>query len=359
LGLGTIWVAAAHIATGFRFRLEDSTLNRISTAQFFYVALVVISASPGSSKADIPGFSNLNDFAFNQSDTSSTPSYSNGELQITNLGSIGANEARSVFYKTLQSDSSFTANFTYRATNAESVADGIAFVIQKSDAGLSALGTYSPGLGYQNIGKSIAITLQTSSGTGLFNSGTLGAANSTQPVNLTSGHKINVSLSYNGSILSENLLDVTTAQSYSASYPVNIPFYVGSSMAYVGFTGSTGNNAFAGGVNQYLSNFTFHTPNGDYNKNGVVSAADYVAWRNSYGQHGASLAADGDGDGTVGDSDYQIWRQTFGQSTAASAAGVQTPNTQLVAPEPGTVAALVVAVIAQTALCRTRLVTRN
>ena len=38
---------------------------------------------------------------------------------------------------------------------------------------------------------------------------------------------------------------------------------------------------------------------GDYNKNGVVNAADYVVWRNSMGQTGWGLAADGDLNGSA------------------------------------------------------------
>ena len=33
---------------------------------------------------------------------------------------------------------------------------------------------------------------------------------------------------------------------------------------------------------------------GDYNANGVVDAADYTVWRDSLGQTGMGLAADGD-----------------------------------------------------------------
>ena len=35
---------------------------------------------------------------------------------------------------------------------------------------------------------------------------------------------------------------------------------------------------------------------GDYNLNGIVDAADYTVWRNSFGQAGAGLAADGNDD---------------------------------------------------------------
>lgn len=68
---------------------------------------------------------------------------------------------------------------------------------------------------------------------------------------------------------------------------------------------------------------------GDYNGNGVVDIADYVVWRNSIGQTGPILNADGDGDQLVDAFDYQIWRENFGQVavfSGGSGAGAQVPE---------------------------------
>ena len=51
---------------------------------------------------------------------------------------------------------------------------------------------------------------------------------------------------------------------------------------------------------------------GDYNQDGVVDAADYVLWRDSEGQTGAGLAADGDGNQVVDQSDYDLCGANFG-----------------------------------------------
>ena len=61
-------------------------------------------------------------------------------------------------------------------------------------------------------------------------------------------------------------------------------------------------------------------PTGDYNNNGLIDAADYVVWRQTLGQTGAGLAADGNGDNMVDQTDYEVWRSHFGQ-TAGSGAG--------------------------------------
>ena len=66
---------------------------------------------------------------------------------------------------------------------------------------------------------------------------------------------------------------------------------------------------------------------GDYNRNGVVDAADYTTWRDTLGQ--TSLApyrgADGSGDGTIGPEDYQVWKSHFGQMLQQLGAGSAAP----------------------------------
>ena len=53
---------------------------------------------------------------------------------------------------------------------------------------------------------------------------------------------------------------------------------------------------------------------GDYNGNGIVDAGDYTVWRDSIGQSGEGLAADGNRDLIVDVYDYQLWKDNFGSS---------------------------------------------
>jgi hypothetical protein len=59
----------------------------------------------------------------------------------------------------------------------------------------------------------------------------------------------------------------------------------------------------------------------DYNGDGEVNAADYTVWRDSIGQTGPGLAADGDGDQVVDAQDYEAWKYHFGESLPGSGGG--------------------------------------
>jgi hypothetical protein len=65
---------------------------------------------------------------------------------------------------------------------------------------------------------------------------------------------------------------------------------------------------------------------GDYNTNGTVDAADYVAWRNNPAQFGGDPAG------------YNTWRANFGR-TAGAASGLG-GGSAAAAPEPATIVLL-------------------
>jgi hypothetical protein len=96
---------------------------------------------------------------------------------------------------------------------------------------------------------------------------------------------------------------------------------------------------------------------GDYNQNGVVDGADYALWRDTMGQNGTGLAADGDGNEHVDQADYIFWREHFGEAAQlivnaglGSGATAGLPSNAAV-PEPYGAQLLVVAIIGLSGIC--------
>jgi hypothetical protein len=67
---------------------------------------------------------------------------------------------------------------------------------------------------------------------------------------------------------------------------------------------------------------------GDYNRNGVVDAADYTVWRDSRGST-TNFAADGNGNGVIDSGDLSIWTLNFGHTVSGSGA-----SASAAVPEP-------------------------
>ncbi len=94
---------------------------------------------------------------------------------------------------------------------------------------------------------------------------------------------------------------------------------------------------------EYNSGILQATPSvlqGDYNRDGTVDAADYVAWRHQLGEEGANLVADGNRNGMIDQGDYDVWKANYG----LSAGGGAVSNGAV--PEPATSSQLLLATIA-------------
>lgn len=72
---------------------------------------------------------------------------------------------------------------------------------------------------------------------------------------------------------------------------------------------------------------------GDYNYNGVVDAADFTVWRDSFGST-TSLDGDGNFNGVVDAADYTVWRDNFGNVSNLSLASFDAAALTVI-PEPG------------------------
>ena len=71
---------------------------------------------------------------------------------------------------------------------------------------------------------------------------------------------------------------------------------------------------------------------GDYNRDGVVDAADFTVWRNAMGTGLLHPMVDGNGDGVIDVGDYTAWKSNYGLSSSGIG-GIATGNLPAV-PEP-------------------------
>jgi hypothetical protein len=200
-------------------------------------------------------------------------------LQLTDT--TAANESASAFWTTPVNVQTFTNDFTFQQITPN--ADGFTFTIQ--NAGITALGPFGGGLGYgpdspggtPGIAKSVAIKFdlydnagEGANSTGLYSNG----ASPTTPattfgggVNLHSGDIMKAHMVYDGTTLTLTITDtVNTAQTFTQSWIINIPFIVGANTAFLGFTAGTGGLT----AQQEIITWTYSSSGGSTSKAPVV-----------------------------------------------------------------------------------------
>jgi hypothetical protein len=226
---------AVSTSTTIKAVAVDSALSNSNIANVAYLI------QPGVSSINFgSGFSSVAGLTLNGSATNTDDS----RLQLTTAATY---QAGSVFWSQPIGIQTFTTDFLFQLSSAQG--DGFTFTIQ--NVGAKALGASGSGLGYQNIGKSVAIKfdLYSNAGEGTDSTGVYinGAAPTVPAVDMTSsgvalrsGDSIQAHITYDGTTLSMNLLDLVTNKTFVLTQAVNIPQIVGANTAYVGFTGSTG-----------------------------------------------------------------------------------------------------------------------
>jgi hypothetical protein len=210
---------------------------------------------------------NINHFvsAGNPGFTAHSDMVANGSAQFTteNLLRLNNNfsQAGSAFETQRVGIRGFTTSFQVRLHEGTqpNPADGFTFLIQSNSP--TALGGGGGSLGYQGIPNSVAIKFdvfnnegETDNSTGLFfgggfpglphNPGEVNIPLDPANVNLRSQSTKTITLTYNGTTLTETIHDPTPGQTnngdFTATYTVDIAGKVGADTAYVGFTGGTG-----------------------------------------------------------------------------------------------------------------------
>ncbi|QEH37254.1 Legume lectin domain protein [Aquisphaera giovannonii] len=233
----------------------------------------------------------------------------------------------SVFTNNRLTIGSFTTSFEVRLHEGTQpdYADGITFVIQAGSP--TALGQGLGGMGYQGIGHSIAIKLDpfqnpgdpSGSTTGLFinGEGPFGGVDTTgNGLLLNSQAPKKVTITYDGTTLTESIVNTLDAsETFTATYQVDIASLIGSDTAYVGFTGSTGDDGFW--ELQDILDWTFTSteplpgaPTAVRGTNPSSSEIDLSWTSNSYNETGFAIERSTDGENftQVGTTDGTTYR---------------------------------------------------
>lgn len=293
----------------------DTTEQKMMNLCARLSAAAALSIAATSTLADIPGINGLDGWRYNQTDGGTPADLPDPDtIRITNLGT---SQARSIFYTTRQAYSQFVASFTYQALNAGQFCDyGTTFTIQSDPFEANAIGSTGGNLAYAGnpgVRNSMAFTLQLGTNTsGYWTGGNTGNSNSIEGINLRSGHPIDVTLSYNGTILSIHLIDTVTNQEYTANLIVgDLEDVIGAPTAFVGFTASTTTGQCAGSAaDQYISDFLYIVEcDADANMDGQLNILDFVAFQQAF--VAGDESADCDGDGNLDVLDFVCFQQLF------------------------------------------------
>jgi hypothetical protein len=248
---------------------EQSSTQQILS--WTYVAATNVTSTPSStplSSAPVPTYPN--GFDAPGLITNGSATHSGTSLQLTDGG---YHEAGSAYFATPVNIQSFTTDFAFVIPD-YSAADGFTFTIQNTS--VHALGASGSGLGYANIGKSVAVKVDfynpapiespyepdTTQTTGLYVDGESPATYTLfiNAVPLLFG-TTQAHITYDGTDLKLTLSDLYPEYSFppavdSYTFPIDIPATVGANTAYVGFTAGTGRLTST----QDILNWTFTNP---------------------------------------------------------------------------------------------------
>jgi hypothetical protein len=213
-------------------------------------------------------------------DTSDLATNGYGGANATNVGVLlltdgGNDEARSVWYDQTVPIAYINTTFQFGVSSGPG-GDGFTFTIQNDPNGTSALGSdggapaVGSDLGYTGIQNSVAIAFDFDStnnygaNTGdsvmtIVQNGASPSGGSWQDlagsgIVLNNGDTYTANITYNGTTLALTLSDTTNNDTFSTSEAINLVQVIGTTNAYVGFTGGSGaDTAYQGIINWQYS----------------------------------------------------------------------------------------------------------
>lgn len=223
---------------------------------FFLLLVATLAVACTASAQVIIGFGDGSQFTTNYKPGNPATTITNGVLNLTTMTN---SVAASAFYNTRVNIEQFTASFTFTSSNSIWPGDGFTFTLQNDSRGTSALGRDGGELGYGGITPSAGFGVNLYPGyplgTFLLNNGYVPIASYSDfsSAYFSSGITYSVTLTYANRQLQATITGPDLSSPYQTGYFVDLPYLVGDTMAYVGFTGGTG----AAYTNITISDFAF------------------------------------------------------------------------------------------------------
>lgn len=129
-------------------------------------------------------------------------------------------------------------------------------------------------------------------------------------------------------------LDVTEAvqawQGGSSNFGLNVRAVDTTDGWAINFTGSADPSAVPRLVINYTTDVIAPTEDADFDADGDVDGADFLAWQQNFGAGSTLAQGDANGDNAVNDADLTIWKQQFGGVASAVTANAVPEPTALV-----------------------------
>ena len=224
-------------------------VSAASTGKVLLVLLAVLFWACPAARADVT----LLDFSSGFSGSSSSLNFNGNAVQTGSVARLtnGGSGQIGTFWSTTQVEvRNFEIAFSFQLDGVTGFADGVTFSLQRS--GDTILGCGGGCLGYGQIGNSIAIKFDThphstNGTTGLFVNGAIPSNSAPESIDMTSsginlrnGNIFEVTLTYDGTTLHQEIVDTVTSATFTHDYLIDIPEVIGGNAAYAGFTGATG-----------------------------------------------------------------------------------------------------------------------
>jgi hypothetical protein len=224
--------------------------------------------TPVTSQIEYPDFSSISGLTLNGDATQSG--------NVLRIVSAEDGQTGSAYITNKVNTSQFTTQFQMLFSEPGGFADGLTFVIQNDENGVNTLGGGGGGIGYSGISPSVAVSFDiwvnggcdSDRNISILTNGDQCTKLDTADFNFVSDQVYNIWADYDGITLNVYISTTSIKPMIPiVSQTMDIPSIIGTNMAFVGFTASTGGS----NVNHDILNWTYGQESNTYTQTGAFT----------------------------------------------------------------------------------------